>query len=285
MTTTPTTNYGFSKITPGTEKDVWGPIQSTTLDGIDTQIKNRANEIALKAPIASPTFTGKVTTAASAAGGAGMNHPHGAAPSAPVNGDFWSTSVAFFGRINGTTYQFTTSADLTAGLATKANTSHTHAQADVTNLVTDLAAKAPLASPALTGAPTAPTAAPGTNTTQLASTAFVTAAVAAASAASAWSLKTSNYVLALGDVGAVIGMNMAGANTWTVPLNATVAFPLNTEIHGSQYGAGQTTITPATVGVTLRASGGKLKSNAQYSGWTIKKIGTDEWMVWGDLTT
>ena len=34
---------------------------------------------------------------------------------------------------------------------------------------------APLASPALTGAPTAPTAAVGTNTTQLATTAFVLA--------------------------------------------------------------------------------------------------------------
>lgn len=42
-----------------------------------------------------------------------------------------------------------------------------------------LALKAPLASPALTGTPTAPTAAPGTNTTQVATTAFVAAAVAA----------------------------------------------------------------------------------------------------------
>ena len=38
--------------------------------------------------------------------------------------------------------------------------------------------KAPLASPALTGFPTAPTAAPGTGTTQIATTAFVAAAVA-----------------------------------------------------------------------------------------------------------
>jgi hypothetical protein len=38
--------------------------------------------------------------------------------------------------------------------------------------------KAPLASPALTGVPTAPTASPGTNTTQLATTAFVSVAVA-----------------------------------------------------------------------------------------------------------
>lgn len=39
--------------------------------------------------------------------------------------------------------------------------------------------KAPLASPALTGTPTAPTASAGTNTTQIATTAFVTAAIAA----------------------------------------------------------------------------------------------------------
>jgi len=39
---------------------------------------------------------------------------------------------------------------------------------------------APLASPALTGTPTAPTAAAGTNTTQIATTAFVGSAVAAA---------------------------------------------------------------------------------------------------------
>lgn len=42
---------------------------------------------------------------------------------------------------------------------------------------TALGAKAPLASPALTGTPTAPTATAGTNTTQIATTAFVTGAV------------------------------------------------------------------------------------------------------------
>ena len=46
-----------------------------------------------------------------------------------------------------------------------------------TNIDTALAGKAPLASPALTGTPTAPTAASGTNTTQIATTAFVKDAV------------------------------------------------------------------------------------------------------------
>jgi hypothetical protein len=54
-------------------------------------------------------------------------------------------------------------------------------ESQVTNLTTDLAAKAPLASPSLTGTPVAPTATAGTNTTQIATTQFVqTAANAAA---------------------------------------------------------------------------------------------------------
>ena len=45
-----------------------------------------------------------------------------------------------------------------------------------TTITNSIALKAPLASPALTGTPTAPTASSGTNTTQLATTAFVTTA-------------------------------------------------------------------------------------------------------------
>lgn len=76
------------------------------------------------------------------------------------------------------------------------------AEADVTNLVTDLAAKAPLASPALTGTPTAPTAAPGTTTTQLATTAFVAAGFSA----------LANWI----DVPFNNANFTASAGTWTV---------------------------------------------------------------------
>ena len=51
----------------------------------------------------------------------------------------------------------------------------TIAESQVVGLVSDLAAKAPLASPPLTGVPTAPTAPVGTGTTQLATCAFVLA--------------------------------------------------------------------------------------------------------------
>ena len=54
----------------------------------------------------------------------------------------------------------------------------THTRTPVTTTPDEMALKAPLESPSLTGTPTAPTASPGTSTTQLATTAFVTQAIA-----------------------------------------------------------------------------------------------------------
>lgn len=59
-----------------------------------------------------------------------------------------------------------------------------------------LTLKAPLASPALTGVPTAPTPAAGTNTTQLATAAFVQSAIAALVASSPGALDTLNELAA-----------------------------------------------------------------------------------------
>lgn len=51
--------------------------------------------------LAGSTMTGKLVTAASAAGAAGFNLPHGAAPTAPVDGDIWTTTAAVLARVNG----------------------------------------------------------------------------------------------------------------------------------------------------------------------------------------
>ena len=48
-------------------------------------------------------FTGLLTTVASASGSAGLNLPHGAAPSSPNNGDVWTTTAGIYVRINGST--------------------------------------------------------------------------------------------------------------------------------------------------------------------------------------
>ena len=96
--------------------------------------------------------------------------------------------------------------------------------------------------------------------------------------------RTASYTLVLADKGKVIEMNVASANVLTVPTNASVAFPLYTQITVIQYGAGQVTITPA-VGVTIRSLGGALKTVGQYSAVSLFNRGTDEWVAFGSLTT
>lgn len=77
---------------------------------------------------------------------------------------------------------------------------HAHTVSDVTGLQAALDAKAPLASPALTGTPTAPTAVAGTNTTQVATTGFVATAIGALIDAAPGALDTLNELAAaLGD--------------------------------------------------------------------------------------
>ncbi|MCG9124290.1 phage tail protein [Laribacter hongkongensis] len=83
-----------------------------------------------------------------------------------------------------------------------------------TTMTNALAAKAPLASPALTGAPTAPTAAAGTNSTQLANTAFVQAAIASLVASSPAALDT------LKELAAALGNDPNFATTMTNALAA-----------------------------------------------------------------
>jgi hypothetical protein len=73
-------------------------------------------------------------------------------------------------------------------------------QSSISGLGTDLAAKAPLESPALTGTPTAPTATAGDNSTKIATTAYVDSAVTALVDSAPGALDTLNELAAaLGD--------------------------------------------------------------------------------------
>ena len=84
--------------------------------------------------------------------------------------------VELTGDVTGST---TVAADGSITIATTvADGSHNHVISNVDGLQTALDSKAPLASPTLTGTPTAPTATVGTNTAQLATTAFVKAEIA-----------------------------------------------------------------------------------------------------------
>ena len=97
-----------------------------------------------------------------------------------------------------------------------------------------------------------------------------------------WVTKTASYALVLADLGSGFLMNVATANTLTVPTNATQAIPIGAVIPCGTIGAGQVTVTPADGTVTLRSRVG-LKSAGQYAEWSLTKIGTNEWLVTGDL--
>ena len=92
----------------------------------------------------------------------------------------------------------------------------------------------------------------------------------------------TSYTLALTDVAKVVTLTNGSAITLTVPTNATVAFPIGTQILLYQGGAGNVTITPAS-GVTIRSDGSKLKLNAQSAVAGLLKLGTDEWVAFGNL--
>jgi hypothetical protein len=96
--------------------------------------------------------------------------------------------------------------------------------------------------------------------------------------------KAASYVLVLTDSYKLIEMDVSTANTLTIPTNTAQPFLAGTQILITQYGTGQVTITPDT-GVTLRSSGGKTKTGAQYAMATLIKRSTNEWYLAGDITT
>lgn len=90
--------------------------------------------------------------------------------------------------------------------------------------------------------------------------------------------------LVLTDAGNWVRGNNASPNVMTVPTNAVVAFPVGSQVSGSQYGAGQMSIAAAG-GVTINSAGGALKLAQRYSPYLLTKTGTDEWHLSGDITT
>jgi len=92
----------------------------------------------------------------------------------------------------------------------------------------------------------------------------------------------TTYTLVIGDSSKYIRFTNGSAVTFTVPTNASVAFPVGTLITGIQAGAGQVTFTPAG-GVTINCPFAVKKTLGQFSSWSLKKVATDEWDLSGHL--
>lgn len=94
--------------------------------------------------------------------------------------------------------------------------------------------------------------------------------------------QAASYTAVIGDANGYIRMNVAGANTFTVPASASVAFPVGTRLYVEQRGAGVTTITPDT-GVTIRCRGGIYTTAGQYAVVALVKVDTNTWVLSGDV--
>jgi hypothetical protein len=90
------------------------------------------------------------------------------------------------------------------------------------------------------------------------------------------------YTLVAGDAGDIVEVNNSSAITVTVPTNASVPYPVGTQITILQTGAGQITVAGPSGGTLNATPGTKLR--AQWSSATLIKRATDTWVLIGDLT-
>jgi hypothetical protein len=99
----------------------------------------------------------------------------------------------------------------------------------------------------------------------------------------------TTYTFVLADNGKLVTSNNASAQTLSIPTNASVAFPVGTQINVAWItGAGQPTINAVTSGTTTILSTGATstapKLRVANSVATCIKIATDTWLVTGDIS-
>lgn len=95
--------------------------------------------------------------------------------------------------------------------------------------------------------------------------------------------KTANFTLSAAEAGQCYDVDLGTAVTAEVPLNATVAIPIDTVYSFYQKGVGQVQLS-AEGGVTLRYSSDvNPYSRDQYSVFSVRKQDTNVWVVYGDL--
>lgn len=99
----------------------------------------------------------------------------------------------------------------------------------------------------------------------------------------------TTYTFALTDSNnTLVTASNASAQTYSVPTNASVAFPIGATLNIIQIGAGQVTISAATPGTTsilsIAGTAAAPKLRAQYSVATLIKAAADLWYVTGDIS-
>lgn len=97
-------------------------------------------------------------------------------------------------------------------------------------------------------------------------------------------VSAGSYTLVISDAGNSLKISESTASTIYVPENASVAFKIGQKIEILRYGSGTVAIAPINGNVTLNSKAQNRKIAAQYSGAVLTKVGTNEWLLIGDLT-
>ena len=92
----------------------------------------------------------------------------------------------------------------------------------------------------------------------------------------------TSYTLVAGDAGDLVTLTNGAAITLTVPTNASVPFATGSQITIIQSGAGTVTVVGDT-GVTVNSADADLKLRVQWSAATLIKLGTNNWVLIGDI--
>jgi hypothetical protein len=110
---------------------------------------------------------------------------------------------------------------------------------------------------------------------------FYAVAVPFSPAPTTKTLAASTYTITLDDVNCYIRSTSVGAVTITIPANAAVPFPIDTDMHFCQRGGA---ITFAHSGVTLNFPSDSVATTALVGAVvSLRKVGTDEWDLFGRL--
>lgn len=100
--------------------------------------------------------------------------------------------------------------------------------------------------------------------------------------------RTATYTAVLADnKNTLVTMNVATANDFLIPTNASVAFPIGSVINVTQTGVGKTSVKAVSSGTTTISSTGTVAAQpalrAQFSAASCIKVATDTWLVIGDI--